>query len=98
MMKEDVMPQQPRYHDPVMSLVEYRLWLRCEAEEIVSRAAEAIPVGDRSLGSRLRERGPVAIGAGAAAGLAIRAVAKGFAGGGFHFPRVFDPMRALRVR
>lgn len=62
--------------------------LLAEAEEIVSRAAEAIPIGGRTLGELLRERGPLAVGVGAAAGVAIRAVAKGFAGGGFHFPAV----------
>lgn len=84
-----------------------------EAEEIVSRAAEAIPLVPavpegagrplpapvyRSIGQALRERGPVAVGTGVAAGLAIRAVARGFAGGGLHFPQVFDARRALRVR
>jgi len=73
--------------------------LLAEAEEIVTRAAEAIPlVEGRSLAKALRERGPLAVGVGAAAGLAIRAVAKGFAGGGFHFPQVFDPARVVRVR
>lgn len=83
--------------------------LLAEAEEIVTRAAEAIPlepVGQPalpagrpvSLGERLRDKGPLAVGVGAAAGVAIRAVAKGFAGGGFHFPQVFDPLRPVRAR
>lgn len=67
--------------------------LLAEAEDIVSKAADAIP-GVRtgfSLADDLKRRGPVAVGLGAAAGVAIRAVAKGFAGGGFNFPSVFDP-------
>ena len=74
--------------------------LLAEAEDIVTKAAEAVP-GVRagySLADDLRRRGPAAVGLGAAAGIAIRAVAKGVAGGGFHFPQVFDPARAVRVR
>lgn len=69
-----------------------------EAEEIVTRAAEAIPLRGRSLAQTLRDRGPLAVGVGAAAGVAIRAVAKGFAGGGFNFPSIFDPKVGQRVR
>lgn len=83
-----------------------------QAEEVVAAAApaigipieepealpEGVPVSGRSLAEGLREEGPVAVGVGVAAGLAIRAVAKGFAGGGFHFPQVFDPFTPLRVR
>ncbi len=73
--------------------------LLAEAEDIVSRAAEAIPaMAERTIADLLRERGPLAVGVGAAAGVAIRAVAKGFAGGGFHFPQVFDPRVAIRAR
>ncbi len=75
-----------------------------QAEEVVAAAAEAIPVGVGkdvlSLAEHLRERGPVAVGVSVAAGLALRAVANrisrgGF--GGFSFPSVFDPARALRA-
>lgn len=67
--------------------------LLAEAEEIVTRAAEAIPLGAGrgSLAEALRRRGPIAVGVGAVAGVAIRAVAKGFAGGGFHFPALGRP-------
>lgn len=80
-----------------------------QAEDIVAAAAHGIPIepaeeapGVRkpvpTLGERLRDRGPLAIGVGVAAGAAIRGVAKGFAGGGFHFPQVFDPLRPVRAR
>lgn len=76
-----------------------------EAEEIVARAAEAIPVGVgrevASLAERLRLPGAVSAGAGVAAAFAVRQVAKkirargGF--GGLHFPAKFDPLNPLRV-
>lgn len=79
-----------------------------EAEEVVARAAESIPVAVgsevRSLAERLRVPGPVAAVTGAAAAFAIRQVGKriaargGFAGGGFSFPSVFDPAKAFTVR
>lgn len=65
-----------------------------EAEAVVARAAEAIPFGKEavSLADALRERGPVAVGVGVAAGFAIRQVAKRLGrGGGFSFPSVLDP-------
>ncbi len=80
-----------------------------QAEEIVARAAESIPVviGSevKSLAERLGVPGAVAGATGAAAAFAIRQVGKriaakggfgGFAGGGFSFPSVFDPAKAFR--
>lgn len=80
-----------------------------QAEDIVAAAARGIPIEEAArapgvrepvptLGDRLMDRGPLAVGIGVAAGAAIRGVAKGFAGGGFHFPQVFDPMRPIRAR
>lgn len=75
-----------------------------QAEEVASRAAEAIPVfleGKAiSLAERLGAPGAVAVGTGVAAGFAVRQIAKqirqrgGF--GGFSFPSVFDPAKAFR--
>lgn len=106
--KEPVRVPKPSKPTPVLAMAEKakkgtdaaKAALLAEAEDIVTRAADAIPSGvsGRSLADELRRRGPVAVGLGAAAGIAIRAVSKGFAGGGFHFPQVFDPLKAVRVR
>ncbi len=76
-----------------------------QAEEIVARAAEAIPVAVgnevESLANRLRVPGAISVGAGVAAGFAVRQVAKRLAqragfSGGFNFPSVLDPAKAFR--
>ncbi len=70
-----------------------------EAEAVVAASAEKVPVSaGRTLRDELMSRGPLAVGVGVAAGVAIRAAAKGFAGGGFNFPSVFDPKQAFQVR
>jgi len=70
------------------------------AEDVVSRAADAIPVFEgketRSLGERLRVPGAVGVGVGVAAGFAVREVARRGSFGGFQFPSVFDPDKAFR--
>ncbi len=77
-----------------------------QAEEIASRAAEAIPVfveGQvQSLAERLGVPGALAVGTGVAAGFAVRQIAKqirqrGGFGGGFNFPSVLDPAKAFRL-
>lgn len=70
-----------------------------EAEAVVAASAEKFPVGatGRSLAEDLG-RGAAGVGVGVAAALAIRKVARGFAGGGFHFPSVLDPRLAPAVR
>lgn len=83
--------------------------LMADAEDIVSRAAEAVPVygGNRphdparepvrSLAERLRQPGPIGVGVGTAAAYAIYNVMRGRrGGGGLHFPSVISPDRALR--
>ncbi len=70
-----------------------------EAERIVAASADAIPLGagGKSLAEGLR--GPaVAVGVGAAAGVAIKAVAGSIQRGGFgglQFPQIFSPERIL---
>ncbi len=97
----DDLPNEPRRAPrPVPRLVlpaQRRAMALAEAEAVVAAQADKVPVGNRSLGELLRARGPAIVG-GAATGVAAGLAIKGFAGGGFHFPQVFDPRRSVLVR
>ncbi len=83
--------------------------MAAEAEEVVTRAAEAIPLEGGNLREALSGKGAVGLAVGTAAGVAVQDVLKGIAtrrynrqykvsGGGYVFESVFKAKEALRVR
>lgn len=73
---------------------EFQYNVLAEAEDVVARYAEKVPVGAGTLQQALL-RGAASVATGVAAIMAIRAVARG-GSGGYHFPTVWNPQQAFR--